>query len=117
MLTFNLRRVFALRGIDNPHKQLVKLGIASPTAWNLLSNNVSSIRSKHLETICEYLKCEPNDLYEWRPDRDALAPEDHPLKRLRRSDEALKYNDLIRNIPLEKIDRARTLLEDLNKEG
>jgi DNA-binding Xre family transcriptional regulator len=116
MLTFNIRRVFALRGIPNPHTQLVKLGLSSATAWNLLDNKVSSIRSKHLEAICEYLKCEPNDLYEWRPDRETLAPDEHPLKRLRRSDEASDYSKLIRNLPLDKIDQARSMLEELQKE-
>jgi DNA-binding Xre family transcriptional regulator len=116
MLILNLRRVFALRGINNPHTQLVKLGIASPTAWNLLDNKVSSIRSKHLEMICEYLKCEPNDLYEWRPDSDSAAAGDHPLKRLRRSDEAKQYKDLIGSIPLDKIDKVRSMLEELKNE-
>ena len=117
MLIFNIRRVFALRGIANPHTQLIKLGISSSTAWNLLDNKVSSIQSKHLEMICEFVKCEPNDLYEWRPDSDILAPDEHPLKRLRRSDEATEYNDLIRNIPLDKIDEVRSLLTELQKDS
>ena len=113
MLIFNIQRVFALRGISNPYGQLVKLGISRPTAWNLLDNNVNSIQGKHLEKICEYLKCEPNDLYEWKPNRDTPDAENHPLKGLRRDNKASNYNELIRNIPLDKIDQIETLLAGL----
>ncbi len=113
MLIFNLQRVFALRGIGSPYTQLVKLGISRPTAWNLLDNKVNSIQGKHLEKICEYLRCEPNDLYEWKPNRDTVNPEDHPLKTLRRERKASNYNELIRNIPLNKIDQVESLLAGL----
>jgi len=97
----------------NPSSQLVKLGISRPTAWNLLDNKVNSIQGKHLEKICEYLKCEPNDLYEWKPAKDTQNVETHPLKALRRDGNATRYNELIRNIPLDKIHQAETLLAEL----
>lgn len=116
MLIFNIQRVFSLRGIGNPYGQLVKLGISRPTAWNILENKVNSIQGKHLEKICEYLNCEPNDLYEWKPNRDTVNPDEHPLKGLRRDDKAARYNELIRNIPLDKIDQVETLLTKLQSE-
>jgi DNA-binding Xre family transcriptional regulator len=64
MLTLNLSRVFALRGIEKPYTELVKCGISRPTAHNLLSLRVTSIKYSHLEKICELLNCEPNDLFE-----------------------------------------------------
>ena len=109
MLIFNIQRVFALRGISNPYTQLVKIGISRPTASNLLDNRVNSIQGKHLEKICEYLRCEPNDLYEWKPNRDTVDAENHPLKGLRRDNKASNYSELIRNIPLNKIDQIETL--------
>ena len=113
MLIFNLQRVFALRGVSNPYTQLVKLGISRPTAWNLLNNSVNSIQGKHLEKICAYLKCTPDDLYEWRPGKDTQDVENHPLKGLRRDDKAARYNELIRNIPLDKIDQVEAMLSGL----
>ncbi len=113
MLILNFQRVFALRGISNPYTQLVKIGISRPTASNLLDNRVNSIQGKHLEKICEYLRCEPNDLYEWRPDRDTLNAEEHPLKGLRRDDKAEAFRAMIRNIPLDKIDQAQAMLSEL----
>ena len=113
MLIFNIQRVFALRGIGNPYSQLVKLGISRTTAWNLLDNNVNSIQGKHLEKICEYLNCEPNDLYEWKPAKDTQNVETHPLKALRRDDKAERFRAMIRNIPLDKIDQVEALLTEL----
>ena len=113
MLIFNLQRVFALRGIGNPYQQLVKLGISRPTAWNLLDNKVNSIQGKHLEKICEYLNCEPNDLYEWKPDKNTVNAENHPLKGLRREGTPASYREMVRNIPLDKIAEAEALLAGL----
>ncbi len=113
MLIFNLQRVFALRGISNPYTQLVKIGISRPTASNLLDNRVNSIQGKHLEKICEYLRCEPNDLYEWKPNRDTQDVENHPLKGLRRDDKADAFRTMIRNIPLDKIDQVEAMLAEL----
>lgn len=113
MLFLNIKRVFALRGIQNPYTQLVKLGISRPTAWNLLDNNVASINNKHLERICEYLNCEPNDLYEWRPSSNTLNTENHPLKALRRDEDAPDYGEMIRQLPLDKIDQVKEMLSGL----
>ena len=113
MLIFNIQRVFALRGISNPYQQLVKLGISRPTAWNLLDNKVNSIQGKHLEKICEYLNCEPNDLYEWKPAKDTQSPENHPLKALRRDDSFEQFRARIRDLPLDKIAEAEALLAGL----
>ncbi len=113
MLIFNLQRVFALRGITNPYQQLVKLGISRPTAWNLLNNTVNSAQGKHIEKICEFLNCTPDDLYEWRPNEGTQNVEEHPLKALRRDDKAVRYHELIRNIPLDKIDQVEALLTEL----
>ncbi len=113
MLIFNLQRVFALRGIGNPYMQLVKLGISRPTAWNLLDNKVNSVQGKHLEKICEYLGCTPDDLYEWKPNRDTVNADTHPLKALLRDDKAEQFRARIRNLPLDKIAEAEALLAGL----
>jgi len=93
--------------------QLVKLGISRPTAWNLLDNKVNSIQGKHLEKICEYLRCEPNDLYEWKPNRDTVNVAEHPLKGLLRDDKATAFREMLRNIPLDKIDQIEAMLSGL----
>jgi len=107
MLILNIQRVFSLRGVQNPYPHLVKIGISRPTAWNLLSNRVSSIQNKHMEKICAHLNCTPTDLYEWFPDKNTLEPDSHPLRSLRRDHTAPEYEKMLREIPLDKIDRIK----------
>ena len=114
MLRLNIQRVFALRGIGNPFSQLVRIGISRPTATNLLNNTVNSIQAKHLEKICEFLNCTPDDLYQWTPAADTRNVDTHPLRSLRRDNKAARYNELIRNIPLDKIDEVEKMLSSLS---
>ena len=113
MLKLNIRRVFALRGIGNPFSQLVKLGISRPTATNLLNGKVSSINNGHLEKICEFLNCTPDDLYEWTPSANTRNADAHPLKTLRREDTSARYRELLKTIPLDRIPDAEKLLSSL----
>lgn len=116
MLTLDVKRVFALRGVANPFAHLRKIGISSATAWNLLDKRVKSISTKHLELICTYLNCEPNDLYEWKPDKGTVNAETHALKRLRRDGKASSYSELIRAVPLNKISEVETALANLGND-
>lgn len=75
--------------------------------------NVASINSKHLERICEYLNREPNDLYEWRPSQNTLNTENHPLKALRREQNAAEFSKLVAEIPLDKIEQVKEILSGL----
>ncbi len=113
MLKFNIQRLFTLRGISNPYQKLVKLGISRPTAWNLLNNDVKSISSKHLEKICEYLNCQPNDLYEWKPDPGTQNVDAHPLRGLRRDDSAESLSDMLREVPIDRVTEIKKLIAGL----
>ncbi len=116
MLILNLKRVFALRGIENPFTTLVKNGISRPTATNLLTNRVNSIHSKHLEIICELLNCEPSDLYDWKPSKDTQNIETHPLRKLRRDDSIEGYSEMIKRIPLDKLGEIKNILNELKND-
>lgn len=115
MLFLNLQRVFQLRDVKNPYSKLMKIGISSATASNLLNYRVQSINHKHLEKICELLNCEPNDLYEWKPSDDTPNPENHPLKNLKRDDSSKKISEMLKNIPLEKFNQVEELLNELKE--
>lgn len=116
MLSLNLQRVFALRGIERPFTFLVKNGFSRPTASNLLNHRVQSVKNSSLEKICELLSCEPNDLYEWTPSKNTLNQENHPLKDLRRDDSSQNFREMIKTIPLEKLNRIESLLNELKDE-
>jgi DNA-binding Xre family transcriptional regulator len=116
MLIINLQRVFALRGIENPFSALLKMGISRPTASNLLNNRVLSIKNDYLEKICELLNCEPNDLYDWKPSNNTANIENHPLKGLRRESSTANINEMIRNLPLDKLGQVESLLDGLKND-
>lgn len=103
MLYFNPKRVFALRGIPNPLTHLIKNGFGRGTANNLLNFTNRSVKYEHLERLCLVLRCTPNDLYDWKPGKDAMATDDHPLHALTRKAEKSPL-DYMKELPLEKLD-------------
>jgi DNA-binding Xre family transcriptional regulator len=116
MLYFNLRRVLLMRGVDKPMTFLQKHGFARSTAAKLANNNVTEVKTAHLEQLCRVLNCTPNDLYEWRPDAASSAIENHPLNELIRDNDALAISRLVKDIPIGKMERAKQLLEQLKDE-
>jgi len=113
MLIFNLQRLFTLRGIDKPYAFMVKNGFASSSASNLLRYYPVVFKIKTLERLCVLLNCTPNDIFEWRDDKNDL-PEDHALNGLKR--EAVKnFSEMIKNLPLEKMKDVENFLDNLNK--
>jgi len=83
MITLNLKPIFQARNIERPYSFLVKAGLTSITAHNILNSKSSSIRFDHLELICRTLVCEPNDLFVWKPNKNDTISNDHPLTKLR----------------------------------
>lgn len=116
MLIFNLTRVLDLRGIDNPTGFLLRHGFLRKTASNLANDRVLHIKVAHLEKLCRALNCTPNDLFEWRADdKDAIA-ESHSLKSLQKSKPATPLSQIVKDIPVDKLDRVEDLLNQLKNE-
>ena len=104
MLRFNLKRVFALRGVDNPVAFMIEAGMIRQTANNLLKQQTSIVKIEHLELLCRKLNCTPNDFFEWQPDAANALPEKHSLNSLKRSLPAQGIINLVKDIPLEKME-------------
>lgn len=105
MLKLNVSRVFRLRGVENPARHLLKLGISRPTISRLLNNDKSWVSYAHLEKICTLLNCTPNDLFEWKPSADANLPENHALYALRRSESGKSLKEFVKDLPLEEVEK------------
>ena len=103
MLTLNLRRVFALRGIENPVLFMIEAGIVRNTAKNLFNQTTSLIKIEHIEILCRLLNCTPSDLFEWQADANVL-PETHSLNNLKRNRTTPDLRALTKEIPLEKVE-------------
>ena len=116
MLYFNPRRVFRLRGITNDLTFMMKNGFIRSTASNLLNGYTRYVKDEHLEKLCLLLHCTPNDLYDWRPSKDTLITEDHPIQALKRGDAPKNITEIVKHLPLDKLDKVEALLEQLKDE-
>lgn len=117
MLIFNPKRIFALRGIEKPHRTLVKAGISPATATKILKYYSPTVTIAHLEKICALLNCTPNDLFEFRADDKSSLHDKHALHTLRKEKDTASIKELIEDVPLEKLSEMKEmLLEIKNRE-
>ena len=116
MLYFNPRRVFRLRGITNDLTFMMKNGFIRSTASNLLNGYTRYVKDEHLEKLCLLLHCTPNDLYDWKPSKNTLTPEDHPIQALKRGDAPKNITEIVKHLPLDKLDKVEALLQQLKDE-
>ena len=116
MLVFNLRRVLALRGIVHPQAFLTRIGLHRSIAAKLGNNRSTVIKISHLDLLCRTLNCAPSDLFEWKPEAEKPLPEAHPLNALVREKTAQRISQIMRDIPLEKLDRLEEVLARLETE-
>lgn len=117
MLFFNLRRILAMRGVEKPMAYLQKRGFQRSTAAQLANNKVSQLKIAHLERLCRDLNCVPNDLFEWHPDAAHPTAENHPLNALIRNTGEFAISQIVKDIPIERLQRAKELLEQLKDEA
>lgn len=83
MLSLNLLPIFKARGIERPYSFLVKAGLTPHTANSLLNSKTRIFRLDHIEKLCLILKCEPNDLLVWHPNKNEVIADNHPIIKLK----------------------------------
>jgi hypothetical protein len=115
MLLFNPKRVFALRGIVRMSGFLVRLGFNYTQATKFLKAGKPTIKIKHIEQLCVALNCTPNDLFEWKAETNTVLPETHSLNRLQKAEKMQNLQQLVRDIPSDKLNLIASLLEELKK--
>jgi DNA-binding Xre family transcriptional regulator len=103
MLTLNIKPIFEARNIERPYSFLVKAGLTSITAHNLLNSKSSSIRFDHIELLCRILICEPSDLFVWRPNKNENINQDHPLTKLREQEIDKTIQETLSKLPYKKL--------------
>ena len=116
MLVFNLSRIMALRGISQQFGFLVNRGFHRTIANNLANDRAANIKIAHLEKLCRLLNCTPNDLFEWKPDQNETLAETHALHNLKREKPAPRISQIMKEIPVEKLDKIEDLLLHLKDE-
>ncbi|MEO6049724.1 MAG: helix-turn-helix domain-containing protein [Pyrinomonadaceae bacterium] len=80
--------------IEHPYAFLVKNGFIPQTATNMANSRVGHVKPKQIERLCLLLNCTPNDLFDWRPDKDSVVPDTHALHSITRTQKAKAVADL-----------------------
>lgn len=113
MLKFNPKKIFALRGIEKTTAFLVKIGMSYSTASRYLKSNSQLVKIKDIERLCVALNCTPNDLFEWKMGNDTVLPETHSLNNLQTVGKAKNLQELVKDIPSDKLRLIESLLNEL----
>lgn len=107
-----------LRGIaQRKYTFLTKNGFIRSTSSKLINNQTWQVRFSLLERLCLVLNCTPNDLFEWRPDENQVVGEDTALKALIRDKNEVAISQIVKELPIEKLERAREMLAQLKDEN
>lgn len=111
MLAFNLKRIFAARGIQRPFTYMVSRGFSDNFSSSIINGRKHQLNLREVERLCELLKCTPNDLIEWTPSAEQAAVEGHPLKPLERTNKVEGLTHLLSSVPLDKLTQIETLIK------
>ena len=90
-ILLDIMHVLKLRNITKPIAYLVKLGINSVSAQNLVHGKTVQINYHLLTKLCVALNCTPNDLFVLR---DMQLPENHALHQLKTMEAASKVTTI-----------------------
>lgn len=116
MLSYNLKQVMLARGIDRPHRFLVKAGFSRHTASRLLDMRCQKIFAEHVDKLCAALLCTPNDLFVWVPDKGVVYPDDYPMKALLQQDLGEGLMSALAGMPFEKFKVVAKMVLEREKE-
>ncbi len=111
MLAFNLKRIFAARGIEKPFTYMVRKGFSDSFSSSIINGRKHQMNLREVERLCELFKCTPNDLLEWTPSAEQAIQKDHPLKPLERTNKVEGLTQLLSSVPLDKLTHIETLIK------
>lgn len=57
--------------------------------------------------------CTPNDLFDWRPDKDSVVPDTHALHWITRTQKGKSVAEVARDIPADKLEKLGEMLAEL----
>lgn len=114
MLKYNLKRLFAIRGIHNPVQFMIEKGYHKDTAYRIVNNIAKGLPLYQIEDFCKWLKCTPNDLFEWYPDKGEAQSSYPELEKLIPKSNP-DIESITRNIPVEKIPEFIQKVKELKK--
>lgn len=111
MLFLNLNRLFLMRGITNPHRFLVKNGFSANIAQRILHHQNTHIKMTHLLRLCEILRCTPNDLFDFKLEKNSFMDKEHPLHTIKKEDISLNIPAYFLNASFENLSELQNIIE------
>jgi DNA-binding Xre family transcriptional regulator len=112
MLKFNLKPIFAARGIERPYSLLLKAGFTKNVAHKLLNDEFATMRLRQLDKVCTILNCTPNDLIFWTPNNNETISKNHPLRSLKEHEVDLDWQDTIKTVPLNQLKQIISIIKN-----
>lgn len=117
MMQYNFERIFRARGIDKPFSFLVRSGFSDNFASRVRNNKIKMVSPAQLEKLCVALRCTPNDLFDWVPEKHIQAGKDHPLHALNRPGKMIDMTKTLQSIPLDRLGEIEALINERIKPG
>jgi DNA-binding Xre family transcriptional regulator len=103
MIRFRIKELMEERGIRKPKiEPLVKLGISYDIVVEYLNGKRKHIEREHMEKFCFFLRCAPNDLFEYVPDNKLPFDEHHPIQQIRQR-QPFNLMDAVKNLSPDEI--------------
>lgn len=115
MLRFDVMRVMKLRGIQKPWVFLMENGFTRSASNNFFSGNVLELKIWQIEKLCLLLNCTPSDLFDWEPSEHTSAGENHAMRALIREKSAPTIADIVKDLPIEKMEEIGEMLKQLKE--
>ena len=82
MLKFYIKDVLRVKGYKPNTHILQRMGLRYTAANRLIKGETRSLTLDHLEMLCTFLNCTPNDILNYIPKTDHPLPDDHPLHQI-----------------------------------
>jgi DNA-binding Xre family transcriptional regulator len=111
MIKFNIQRILKIKGITEPNKYFIKRGHSSSYAYHLIRNELNSVSFEKLEMLCLDFNCTPNDLFDYSPTQGQNLPLDHALHKLSKDNTIAEVNQLLHDLPMERIIQLHAILK------
>jgi DNA-binding Xre family transcriptional regulator len=110
MLLLDVPRICADKGIPNAKKFLLGLGFYPKAAADIIKRKRVRIDYDQIEKLCLALRCTPNDLFSWQPNKDTQVDAQHPMHELVRKQSA-SIPEMLQSMSAAEIEEMRQLLE------
>lgn len=115
MLIYNLERIYKARGIERPYSLFKTNGFSDSFAAKLKNGKLTGMKLSTLEKVCEILNCTPHDLLEWHAEEGSMIAADHPLRTLDTSNRPPDMSELMKTVPLDKMNEIKNFILNESK--